>query len=122
MDIIIAGDLVSTKSNIELFNNADLKTLLGEELLSVWNSSDIRIFNLEVPLSDTEDPIDKWGPHLIAPIATIKGIKALRPSLVTLTNNHILDQGVQGLKSTEKVLQDHDIPFIGYRGKRSGSK
>ena len=113
MDIIIAGDLVPTKSNIELFNNADLKTLLGEELLSVWNSSDIRIFNLEVPLSDTEDPIDKWGPHLIAPISTIKGIKALRPSLVTLANNHILDQGVQGLKSTEKVLQDHDIPFIG---------
>ena len=36
MQIIIAGDLVPTKSNIELFNSADLKKLLGEELLSIW--------------------------------------------------------------------------------------
>ena len=113
MTIIIAGDLVPTKSNIELFNNADIEKLLGEGLLSIWYNADIRIFNLEVPLSDKEDPIEKCGPNLIAPTSTIEGIKALQPSLITLANNHILDQGVLGLKSTEKVLQEHGIPFIG---------
>jgi poly-gamma-glutamate synthesis protein (capsule biosynthesis protein) len=113
MQIIIAGDLVPTKSNIELFNSADLKMLLGEELLSIWNSVDVRIFNLEVPLSDRENPIDKWGPNLIAPISTIEGIKALNPSLITLANNHIFDQGINGLKSTKKVLQEYGIPFVG---------
>ena len=113
MQIIIAGDLVPTKSNIELFNSADLKMLLGEELLSIWNSVDARIFNLEVPLSDRENPIDKWGPNLIAPISTIEGIKALNPSLITLANNHIFDQGINGLKSTKKVLQEYGIPFVG---------
>ena len=83
-----------------MFNNADTKALLGKELLSIWNSADIRIFNLEVPLTDTEDPIDKCGPNLIAPTSVIKGIKALEPSLLTLANNHIFDQGEQGLQST----------------------
>ncbi|NPV51416.1 MAG: CapA family protein [Candidatus Methanofastidiosum sp.] len=113
MQLIIAGDLVPTQSNIDLFSNADITALLGEELLSVWNSADIRIFNLEVPLTDKEDPIDKCGPNLIAPTSTVNGIKALNPSLLTLANNHILDQGMQGFKSTQDILNKNEIPFIG---------
>ena len=113
MEILIAGDLVPTQSNIEIFNNADVITLLGQELLSLWNSADIRIFNLEVPLTDKETPISKCGPNLIAPISTINGIKALNPSLITLANNHILDQGYLGMKSTTGILNEHGIPFVG---------
>ena len=113
MDILIAGDLVPTYSNIELFNNSEMNALLGTELLSLWNSVDIRMFNLEVPLTDDEAPIDKCGPNLIAPKSTVNGIKALNPSLITLANNHILDQGQSGMKSTKDTLNKHDIPFIG---------
>ena len=113
MEILIAGDLVPTQSNIELFNNADTIALLGQELLSLWNSVDERIFNLEVPLTDRETPIAKCGPNLIAPTSTINGIKALNPSLITLANNHILDQGRSGLKSTTDILNKHGIPFVG---------
>lgn len=113
MQLLIAGDLVPTQSNIDLFSNADIKFLLGEELLSLWNSINMRIFNLEVPLTDKEDPIAKCGPNLIAPTSTINGIKALNPSLLTLANNHILDQGAQGLKSTADILSKKKIPFIG---------
>lgn len=52
MDILIAADLVPTKSNIDLFKKADVSSLLGEELFSIWNLADVRIFNLEVPLVD----------------------------------------------------------------------
>ena len=113
MEILIAGDLVPTQSNIELFNNADVITLLGQELLSLWNSVDERIFNLEVPLTDRETPIAKYGPNLIAPTSTIYGIKALNPSLITLANNHILDQGQSGMKSTMDILNKYGIPFVG---------
>jgi len=51
--------------------------------------------------------------NLIAPISIVKGIKALNPSLLTLANNHILDQGEQGLKSTEDILNKNEIPFVG---------
>lgn len=113
MQLIIGGDLVPTQSNIDLFINVDITALLGEELLSLWNSADIRIFNLEVPLIDKEYPIAKCGPNLIAPTNTVKGIKALNPTLLTLSNNHILDQGEQGLQSTQNLLNKNDIPIVG---------
>ena len=113
MQLLIAADLVPTKSNIDLFNKADIKTLLGEELFSIWNLADVRIFNLEVPLVDKKNPIDKCGPNLIAPTSTAKGIKALKPSLITLANNHIMDQGIQGLNSTREILNSYNIPYIG---------
>ncbi|HOP51213.1 MAG TPA: CapA family protein [Ignavibacteriales bacterium] len=113
MQLIIGADLVPTKSNYELFNKGDVLSLLGEELLLLWNEAEIRIFNLEVPLYDKKDPIDKCGPNLIAPTSAIKGIKALNPSLITLANNHILDQGEQGLFSTLQILKQNHIPFLG---------
>ncbi|MBP1924259.1 poly-gamma-glutamate synthesis protein (capsule biosynthesis protein) [Sedimentibacter acidaminivorans] len=113
MQLLIAGDLVPTQSNIDLFNKADTKSLLGDELHAIWNSVDMRIFNLEAPLTDKEAPIAKCGPNLIAPISTINGIKGLNPSLIALANNHILDQGNQGIKSTQDILNKQDIPFIG---------
>ncbi|PRS39084.1 poly-gamma-glutamate biosynthesis protein [Bacillus sp. RJGP41] len=113
MDILIGGDLVPTNSNIELFNNADIRSLLGEELFLLWNSAEIRIFNLEVPLTNEEDSISKCGPNLISPMSTIKGIKGLNPSLITLANNHILDQGIQGLHSTTNLFNKYGIPFVG---------
>lgn len=106
MELLIAGDLVPTKPNIDLFNNADVNGLLVENLLSIRKSADIRIFNLEVPLTDTENPIDKYGPNLMAPTSTIKGIKALNLSLIALANNHILAHEVQGLKSTQSTLRE----------------
>lgn len=113
MNLVIAGDLVPTNANIDLFSNADINTLLGEDLLVEWNLADVRIFNLEVPLTDEGNPIDKWGPNLIAPTSTINGIKALNPSLITLANNHIMDHGEEGFRSTVDILNESKIPFIG---------
>jgi len=113
MVIMIAGDLVPTEVNNDLFENGNVVSLLGKDLLSFWNSADIRIFNLEVPLVDMEAPIDKYGPNLIASTSTIKGIQALNPSLVTLANNHIMDQGIQGLISTMNILKSYNIPYVG---------
>src|SRR5690625_998904 len=113
MKVIIGGDLVPTEPTINYFINGDINNLLGDSLKRIWESADIRIFNLEIPLYYKENPIDKHGPNLIAPIETIRGIKALDPTLVTLANNHILDQSIQGLHSTIDTLKKHNIDFIG---------
>jgi poly-gamma-glutamate synthesis protein (capsule biosynthesis protein) len=42
----------------------------------------------------------------------MKGIKALNPTLIAMENNHILNQGIQGLKSIEDILNRNEIPFI----------
>lgn len=113
MQLLIAGDVVPTQSNMDLFNRAEVNTLLGKKLLWIWNSADIRVFNLEAPLVDQEKPIKKCGPNLIVPTSAISGIKALHPSLITLANNHIFDQGEQGLKSTLELLNQQYLPFVG---------
>lgn len=113
MNILIGGDLVPTESNFELFNEANISTLIGKEMVEILNKADIRIFNLEAPITDSVNPIKKCGPNLLCPTSTIRGIKALNPSLITLANNHIMDQGENGLKSTEEILKNNNINYIG---------
>lgn len=111
--ILIGADFVPTESNYEYFKNGDVQTLVGNDLLKALNESDFSIFNLEVPLTDKKDPIAKCGPNLIAPTHTINGLKAINPHFFTLANNHILDQGQQGLTSTLKVLSSAGIDYAG---------
>ncbi|ELC8345400.1 CapA family protein [Clostridium perfringens] len=113
MEIIIGADIVPTKSNIDLFNNGDIDELIGNDLNVILNKADITCFNLEVPLTDKLSPIEKCGPNLIASTSSIKGIKAINPHFFTLANNHILDQGKQGLISTINLLKKNNIAFAG---------
>lgn len=113
MKIIIGADLVPTNSNIDSFESGDSKALLGEELDNILQNADYRIFNLEVPLTDWEKPIPKCGPNLIAPTKCVAGYKAMQVDLLTLANNHILDQDQQGLESTCRVLDAAGIAYTG---------
>lgn len=113
MKLLIGADLVPTQTNMNLFTEADLDTLLGEELRKALESADLRIFNLEVPLTDKKSPIDKCGPVLSAPTAAIAGYKALGVDLVTIANNHIMDHGEQGLRSTISILKENKINYVG---------
>ena len=111
--IIIGADLVPTESNSALFKNGDARTLIGEELVEKLHNADYSIFNLEVPLTDEAHSIMKCGPNLIAATATIEGLKVINPYFFGLANNHILDQGEAGLKSTVKTLEDAGIEYSG---------
>lgn len=111
--LLIGADLVPTESNYEHFKSGNVDALLGDELLKKLRDADFTIFNLEVPLTDKITPIEKCGPNLIAPTYTIKGLQAINPSFFSLANNHILDQGKQGLESTIKVLSENGIAYAG---------
>ena len=113
MQLLIGADLVPTKTNIELFKTADAQALVDKYLLSILKDADYRIFNLEVPLADIATPIEKNGPALIAPTATIAGYKALGVDLLTIANNHIMDQGAQGFASTIKTVEENAIAYVG---------
>ena len=113
MNILIGADIVPTSSNIKLFASGDAQTLLGDDLQTILENADYRIFNLEVPLTDQENPIPKCGPNLIAPTGCVSGYKAMGVDLLTLANNHILDQNQQGLQSTCAVLKAAGIAFTG---------
>ena len=111
--MVFAADIVPTKNNIESFKQGDVEHLFGNEMLSYLNSVDFRCFNLEVSLTACEMKANYPGPHLMAEPETIHAIQKLSPDLLTIGNNHALDQGQQGLLSTMSVLQNAQIPFTG---------
>lgn len=113
MGIIIGADIVPMGPDLDFFINGNVEELIGKELLDILSEASYRIFNLEVPLTDTYQPIQKNGPILIAPTSAIKGIKLLGVDLLTLANNHIMDQGVHGLASTIQELVDNGISYVG---------
>lgn len=113
MNILIGADLVSTQSNKEEFETGNAENLIGDEICNLLNAADYKVFNLEMPLADNNTPIDKCGPCLIASTKTIKGYTAIGVDLLTLANNHILDQDTQGLESTLKVLEENNIAYVG---------
>lgn len=113
MKLYIGADFVPTDINKSLFEEGNGEALVGKELYEILKQSDLNVFNLEVPLTDVETPIVKFGNNLIAPSKTVYGYKALEPIFLTLANNHSLDQGVEGLTTTLNLLKQHDIAHAG---------
>lgn len=113
MSILIGADIVPSACNRGLFVNADVSALVGDDLVNVLGGADYRVFNLETPLTDVFSPIKKCGPALCADRLTIAGIKKLGANLLTLSNNHIMDQGENGLMSTIDVLEKNNISYLG---------
>lgn len=113
LKIIIGADIVPTNSNFELFEEGNVRELIGTELKDKLDKADFIIMNLETPLTDVKAPIDKCGPNLSAPGETISGLKSINPYFYTLANNHILDQGVNGLISTQRILEKNKIAYSG---------
>ena len=113
MYFVIGADIVPTDSNMQLFVQRDMKTLIGDELISILKNAEYRIFNLETPLTDVAQPIIKHGPNLITPTAAVEGFKELGIDLLTIANNHIMDQGECGLFSTIQTLDRAEINYVG---------
>ena len=113
MRVLIGGDVVPTDLNRACFEAGDAEAVLGTDLKKIWDRADLRMFNMECPVTDAADRIVKNGPSLRAGKGCLKGIAALRPDLVFLGNNHILDAGEKGLKDLMDSLEDLDIPYVG---------
>ncbi|EOU1884067.1 MAG: CapA family protein [Clostridium perfringens] len=113
MDIIIGADFVPTQSNFRYFKENDEEFLLGNELKNILHSADLRIFNLEIPLCDNENKINKHGPCLLAPVSTASFYKQVGVDIFTIANNHIMDQGETGFKSTLETLKKINISTVG---------
>ncbi|MEI3078617.1 MAG: CapA family protein, partial [Oscillospiraceae bacterium] len=110
LQVFIGADIFPTRSNASLFARGDLDSLLGSELSQLLRQADLNIFNLEVPLTDCAAPIPKCGPCLIAGTEISSAYQKMPAHFLTLANNHILDQGAQGL-----AVHDADAGCRGYR-------
>jgi poly-gamma-glutamate synthesis protein (capsule biosynthesis protein) len=75
--------------------------------------ADIAITNLEAPLLKNGKAIKKTGPAIKASPETIYALKYAGFNLLTLANNHIMDYGELGLRSTLDLCQANGISTVG---------
>jgi poly-gamma-glutamate synthesis protein (capsule biosynthesis protein) len=113
VNILIAGDTHLGGGRVkELALQNAIEPLFGNFLGNIQNAH-LAITNLESPLVDQAESILKIGPNLKSPVSSIRVLQKAGFDLVTLANNHIMDQGKKGFKSTVTLLNKNKIPYIG---------
>ena len=112
MRILIGSDIVPTKTTEPLFINGDIKTLFGG-VCELIKNADRTIVNLECALTESDNGIKKFGPCLKANPKCADTLKTLGVTDVMLSNNHVFDFGIQGLKDTIDNLERVGLPYAG---------
>ena len=110
--ILVAGDLYPG-GRAEPLLSGDKSESIFDDLRDVFSQHDLRICDLECPLTKINEPIVKTGPHLRADPKCAHGIKKAGFDIVTLANNHILDMGPTGLKDTIDACGNAGLLTIG---------
>lgn len=111
MKLFITGDFCPIE-------RADISGGISHKYLSdnfrfLLESADLKITNLECPLTKHKIAISKTGPALKADPKNILFLKENGFNLVTLANNHIMDFGSEGLKETIHHLEENNIDYVG---------
>lgn len=112
MKILIGSDVVPTKQTEQLFIDGDIQTLFGDVCELVKNA-DRTVINLECALTTSENGIKKFGPCLKASPFCADTLKKLGVTDVMLSNNHVFDFGIVGLKDTVENLERVGLPYAG---------
>lgn len=83
------------------------------DLMPVLRKGDLRITNLECPLTSLDDPVWKSGSVLKGSARHLPGLTSVPFEVVTLGNNHVFDYGRKGFDQTIRLLDDHRIQWVG---------
>ena len=109
--LCIAGDWAP----IRLFKQvmeSDPCAVYGD-LLPVLQDTDLRIVNLECPLSDRGAPVHKSGAVFKGEQKHIHALNCVPFNVATLANNHVMDYGITAFKDTLALLDRHNIRRLG---------
>ncbi|MFW5804750.1 MAG: CapA family protein, partial [bacterium] len=102
---LLFADNFSTQENTD--------NIYSDELKEVLRDKDYSIVNLETPLTNGNQPIEKLGNNFKRNPQTIKHIKDGFFDAVTLSNNHIRDYDDEGVLDTLKTCNDQNIQTVG---------
>ncbi len=105
MRFFFAGDFVLTEER-------DMDEMLDDTLKSIIKESDVSCVNFEAPLYSDQKGI-KRGSYRCNHEFSIDFLKSYGFNLVLLANNHIMDNGYDGLKKTIESLDNKSISHIG---------
>lgn len=86
---------------------------ISKNIVQLFSTSQIRILNLEAPITSFDKPMKKSGPSLRIDPGKAKLLTTELVNVVALANNHFSDYGIEGIRDTIKYLQGQNIAFTG---------
>lgn len=114
MKLIIAGDFCPYNRVQNLLEENKFEEIISKEVVDLFFKMDYNIVNLECPvIESTNSNIDKVGPSIKTTSKAFNFLNYLNVNIVTLSNNHIMDYGDEGLVSSIKGCQDASIKYVG---------
>src|SRR5690554_1296144 len=108
-DMVFCGDFAPCR-NFESVVLDRKEKVLGDALPLI-QSADLSFVNLECPLTNHDQEINKSGPALKANIQCVEALRYF--SVVGLANNHCLDYGKKGLADTISACNGVGLPTVG---------
>lgn len=113
IQLFVAGDFCPIHRMKNILQTTPNVELIFGDILPYIRNSDLAITNLECPITDHTEKIDKTGPALKGNIEALKILKEAGFNLLTLSNNHILDYGSKGLADTLNKIKESDLSSVG---------
>jgi hypothetical protein len=112
--VVVTGDICPFGALQEALLHRDVTEIIAP-VASLFARAGLVIGNLEIPLCENFSPIRKFGtsPHFMAKPAIAAALKQMGFGILTLANNHIMDQGVQGLQRTLHALAAQKLSCCG---------
>ena len=111
--IVIVGDFCPINGALNAVDSSNVVVDVYGSLRPIIENADLKILNLEAPLTTCKHASPKIGPSLKAKPSMIKLLTDVQTSIVTLANNHIMDYGECGLIDTMKSCTSEGIRFVG---------
>ena len=112
MRLNIYGDLTPSESNIEHFKNGNASAIFGG-VQGINNAGDYNIVNLETAVADQLRTVDKSGPQMVAPLKMISVLKDAGFHVLSVANNHAMDNGLESFTEMLKEIGKHGMQYVG---------
>lgn len=112
LTFLAVGDMMISRGVASRIARANDPLVPFRQMDAVFRSTDFNFGNLEVPISGNNNVL---GKGLVFNMHTrdIAGLKTYNFKVLNLANNHALDQGINGVRSTRKFLAENDFTFLG---------
>ena len=109
---LAVGDMMISRGVSRAIERAGSPLAPFRKMEEILLSTDFNFGNLEVPISGRDNVVGK-GLVFNMKTAHVVGLTTYNFKVLNLANNHALDQGINGLINTEKVLAENNITYLG---------
>lgn len=109
---LAVGDILISRGVARAIDRTGNPLTPFEKMKDVFLSTDFNFGNLENPISGRENVV---GKGLVFNMRTkdLEGLKKYNFKVLNLANNHAMDQGINGLRNTHKVLDENGFVRLG---------